>query len=124
MLTEGVHRMSKMKENVVEEAKKSQQKASHFWERNKLWILGSIILGFVVVGTLFMIYVEEYDGASAFEWNFVTLSTVGYGDVTPHSKGGKVFVVVYIIFGVSCMVYFGTGMHMHMFLSVQCLYGI
>ena len=98
-----------LKENLIQNTKNTKKKATDFWEKHKIYALGWIIIGFVVVGTLVMVYVEGQDGASAFEWNFVTLSTVGYGDVTPQTKGGKVFVIFYIIFGVFLMGYFGTA---------------
>ena len=98
-----------MKEHLIKNTKVTKKKATDFWEKNKLYALSVILIGFVVVGTLFMVYVEGQDGASAFEWNFVTLSTVGYGDCTPQTDGGKVFVIFYIIFGVFLMGYFGTA---------------
>ena len=104
-----VDEVEKAKDEIVETGKQTQQKATNFWRSNKISILGAIIVFFVIIGTLFMIYIEGYDWASAFEWNFVTLSTVGYGDVTPATNGGKVFTIFYIIFGVSLVVYFGTG---------------
>eukprot|EP01084_Bolivina_argentea_P267035 453160_1 len=102
-------KMNEFEDEMENAAKATQKAASNFWRKNKLYILGAIILMFILVGTLFMVYVEEKDGASAFEWNFVTLSTVGYGDVTPSTHGGKVFTIFYIIFGVSLVVTFGTA---------------
>lgn len=98
-----------MKENLIQKTQKTKKKASDFWGKHKLQVLGVIIFGFVVIGSLVMVYVEGQDGASAFEWNFVTLSTVGYGDVTPQTDGGKLFVIFYIIFGVFLMGYFGSA---------------
>eukprot|EP00485_Elphidium_margaritaceum_P011876 CAMPEP_0202703552 /NCGR_PEP_ID=MMETSP1385-20130828/16385_1 /ASSEMBLY_ACC=CAM_ASM_000861 /TAXON_ID=933848 /ORGANISM="Elphidium margaritaceum" /LENGTH=593 /DNA_ID=CAMNT_0049361427 /DNA_START=22 /DNA_END=1803 /DNA_ORIENTATION=- len=96
-------------QQIVSQSQQTAKDASNYWAKHKLWILGVVIVAFIVVGTIFMVYVEGQDFASAFEWNFVTLSTVGYGDVTPATSEGKVFTIFYIIFGVSLVVYFGAA---------------
>lgn len=103
-------KMGEVTDQMQDEAKKTQKNAQQFWSKNKLYILGAIICFFVIIGTVVMVFQEGQDFASAFEWNFVTLSTVGYGDVTPSTHGGKVFAIFYIIFGVTFVIYFGTGM--------------
>jgi len=90
-------------------ASATQNATKEFWARHKLIIYGFVVCVFVVVGTLVMVYVEGQDVPSAFEWNFVTLSTVGYGNVTPSTVGGKVFACFYIIFGVTTVIAFATA---------------
>eukprot|EP01084_Bolivina_argentea_P292798 503473_1 len=101
------------KEKETSEAPKTAPQAvtkeANCWRDYKLYVLGGIILIFITIGTVVMVYVEGYDFASAFEWNFVTLSTVGYGDVTPQTTPGKIFTIFYIMFGVSLVVFFGTA---------------
>lgn len=72
----------------------------------KLVFIVFMIIVFIVSGTLVMTYGEGYELADAVQWNFVTLSTVGYGDVVPKTTSGKVFTIIYIMFGVSLLVYF------------------
>jgi uncharacterized membrane protein len=41
----------------------------------------------------------KMDGFNAFYFSFITLCTVGYGDVTPVSKGARMLAVVEAITG-------------------------
>eukprot|EP00483_Globobulimina_turgida_P013572 UN13597 len=51
-----------------------------------------VLLGlFFLSGTLVMGLHEGYMWLDAVEWNFVTLSQVGYGDTVPQTVGGTIF---------------------------------
>jgi len=52
--------------------------------------------------------VEGYRWSASFEWNFVTMSTVGYGDTVAKTKGGRVFSIFFMIIGVVTMAQFAT----------------
>lgn len=86
-----------------------KESASQFWSKNKLTVYSALMTAMVLMGTFFMRYWEEYDYPSAFEWNFVTLSTVGYGNIVPTTTLGKIFVIIYIIFGVTLVVTFAAA---------------
>jgi len=62
------------------------------------YILLMLFLWFFA-GTLMMALHEGYSVLDALEWNFVTISQVGYGNVVPQTIGGQLFTVFYIIFG-------------------------
>lgn len=76
--------------------------------KKKMYYIGLAVLGYVLAGTLWFYFVEGVDLAASFEWNFVTLSTVGYGNVSPGTAAGKVFTCFYIATGVTTLAYFGT----------------
>ncbi len=41
------------------------------------------------------------DGATAFYFSIVSMSTVGYGDITPHTQGARLFTASVIILGIT-----------------------
>jgi voltage-gated potassium channel len=86
-------------------------------KRFELYTLG-IFLGFLIfigsiVSYLFESHAEGgqiknlFDG---FYWTIVTVSTVGYGDITPHSMGGRVVAIVLIFSGIGVLSFFTSIM--------------
>jgi len=77
-------------------------------KRFEFLILG-IFLGFITLASATSIYLFEGDrsGASfttffdALYWSIVTLSTVGYGDITPHTTEGRIVAMVLILGGIA-----------------------
>jgi hypothetical protein len=65
---------------------------------------GKILLGSAVsaiaVGTVVYSFLEDWDWLDALYFSVVTLATVGFGDLHPATNEGKLFTIVYIIFGV------------------------
>eukprot|EP01084_Bolivina_argentea_P314360 544491_1 len=66
--------------------------------KNKYYIISCIIgiLLLFLCGTLVFSYGEGHDFVDAFVWNFVTISSVGYGDIIPSSPSCKIFCIFYI----------------------------
>lgn len=58
------------------------------------------ILGF---GSIFYHIIEKLNWVDALYFSTVTLTTVGYGDITPHTRIGKLFTVGYIIVGIGIL---------------------
>ena len=73
-------------------------------------VAGAIALGAILAGNV--IYAIEPDTfSSAFEgawWGIVTMTTVGYGDVVPHSLAGRAIAVALMVAGI-CMFAAVTG---------------
>jgi hypothetical protein len=59
-----------------------------------------ILVGFGLVGTLFVHFNEGFGWLDAFYWSFVTLSSVGYGDLTTTQESTRIFCIFYVFFGV------------------------
>lgn len=82
-------------------------------KRFELYTL-AIFLGFLIFIGSTAIYLFENipDGGDlrhlydAFYWSIVTISTVGYGDITPHTVGGRMVTVALIITGLGVLSFF------------------
>jgi len=72
-------------------------------DKLRIAILGLVIM--IFIGTVSYNAVEGWDLLDALYATIVTLSTVGYGDFFPRSEAGKIFTVVFVIFGVGIMFY-------------------
>ena len=57
------------------------------------------IFTIVVLGSAVISAIEAWPFIDAVYWAIVTITTVGYGDITPKSAGGKAFCIVYILLG-------------------------
>lgn len=59
----------------------------------------AITITFILVGTIFYHRIEGMTFIDSFYFSFITLSTIGYGDITPVTTMGKLFTVIYGILG-------------------------
>ena len=69
------------------------------------YLLAVVIL-LLVAGTLFYHFYEHWSWVNAYYFCVVTLATVGYGDLTPHTDLGKIFTTFYIMSGVGVITTF------------------
>ncbi|MCK5872939.1 MAG: potassium channel protein [Methylococcales bacterium] len=74
----------------------------------------AILMGFLVFISSTAIYLFENDTSGgnigdlfdAFYWSIVTLSTVGYGDITPQTIGGRLVTITLILTGLGVLSFF------------------
>ncbi|GGM38817.1 hypothetical protein GCM10012275_07150 [Longimycelium tulufanense] len=64
--------------------------------RGLLILCGLILLG----GTAFYTQAEHWSVLDALYFCVMTLTTVGYGDFTPVTSGGKIFAILFTLTGV------------------------
>jgi voltage-gated potassium channel len=71
----------------------------------------AFFIGFVIFFSSTAMYVFEYERGQmrtfydALYWSFVTLFTVGYGDITPHTPEGRVVTFLLVLSGVGLVAY-------------------
>ena len=84
-------------------------------QTNPRYISIALVLGYLVAGTLFYTFAprelndagKDLDKPDAgfvdgFYYTVVSLTTVGYGDVVPYTKGKKMINILYLLFGLFC----------------------
>ena len=59
-----------------------------------------VILLVIGIGTVFYHRVEGLSFLDSVYFCVMTLATVGYGDITPHTPAGKIFTIFYVLIGV------------------------
>lgn len=64
----------------------------------------AIILCVVIFGVIGISLAEGVDPFDAFYFVIVTIATVGYGDISPHTLQGKLITLAIILTGVGCFV--------------------
>ena len=60
---------------------------------------GYIIVAYLVAGSAFFSWAEEWSWDDALYFCIVTMTTIGYGDLVPTTDTSKLAAIVYIIFG-------------------------
>ena len=64
----------------------------------------------LAIGTVVYHLVEHFSWLNAYYFSVITLTTVGYGDLTPHTAFGKLFTTFYVLIGVGIITTFITMM--------------
>ena len=57
----------------------------------------------LLAGTLIFMIIEDLTLVDAFYFSFITLATIGYGDISPATDIGKIVTVIYGIAGLGIM---------------------
>jgi voltage-gated potassium channel len=74
-----------------------------FVRRENLLRLAGVIALLIVGGTAGLAYFEGRSVPDALWWSVVTLTTVGFGDISPVSLGGRLIGVVLMFFGIGVL---------------------
>lgn len=67
----------------------------------------------LLLGTSVYHYLEGWGIVDSLYFSIITLTTVGYGDFSPQTTGGKVFTIFYIILGVGIILAFINTVYYH-----------
>jgi voltage-gated potassium channel len=69
------------------------------------YLAASVVI-MLMIGTVFYHAVEHLSWVDAYYFSVITLATVGYGDIVPHTDAGKLFTTIYIFIGVGLITTF------------------
>ncbi len=64
-----------------------------------------LVLAYILLGAVAFHFIENRKWIDSFYFATSTISTVGFGDVTPQTDPGKIFTIFYILLGVSITAY-------------------
>ena len=76
--------------------------------RHNFQAVGVIALAVLATGTIFYHIVEKLNWLDSVYFCVITLATVGYGDITPHTNLGKFFTIFYVLTGVGIIATFAN----------------
>lgn len=83
---------------------KTLQQLFLFLQRENVINLVVVILVIVLSsGALIAFFEPDLSFASGIWWSIVTLTTVGYGDISPSTIGGRVLAVIIMFFGIGLL---------------------
>lgn len=74
------------------------------WQQAPFRYASLILLALLASGTVFYSTVEGWGIVDSLYFSVVTLSTVGYGDLSPGTTVGKLFTIFYIVIGIGLFV--------------------
>lgn len=76
------------------------KKLSIFIQTNNFHRVLWLTCATIILGTMAISYLEDMTISDAIWWSFVTTTTVGYGDISPASVGGRLVAVLLMIVGI------------------------
>jgi voltage-gated potassium channel Kch len=74
-----------------------------FWADSRNRRLMLTTLGILVLGSIVYHILEGWGWIDSFYFSVITLTTVGYGDLSPQTDMGKLFTIVYVITGIGIL---------------------
>ena len=64
-----------------------------------------LAITFLSIGTVYYNQVESWSKVDSFYFSTMTLTTIGYGDLTPTFDGSKIFTSIYALLGIGIILY-------------------
>jgi len=70
-------------------------------------------------GTIIYHFVEGWRWLDALYFSVITLTTVGYGDLSPQTDFGKIFTILYILTGIGIIFGFIDAIYKHRMKKIE-----
>lgn len=83
-------------------AKNNELKDSAFsyYTQNGFIVFGPII-AYIILGASIYQWLEGFSVVDSYYFVVITLSTIGYGDISPQTDAGKIFTIFFVIIGLA-----------------------
>ncbi len=82
----------------------------NFLQREKILQLLLVVMIIVLVSGFVISLLEDITFPNAIWWSIVTLTTVGYGDISPATTGGRIIAVLIMFFGIGLLGMLSAGL--------------
>lgn len=69
---------------------------------------GVTAISLLTIGAVFFHYVQKLSWLDAFYFCTISLATIGYGDITPTTPAGKIFIMFYVVIGIGIIATFAN----------------
>jgi hypothetical protein len=73
--------------------------------RKRIYYAFLIVVVLLAIGTFFYANVEGWSYIDSFYFSTITLTTIGFGDLSPTTPGAKIFTSIYALLGIGIMLY-------------------
>ncbi|MDT8412044.1 MAG: potassium channel family protein [Vicingaceae bacterium] len=81
-------------------------------DRDYLELLITTII-VILIGASVFHYLEGWRWLDSIYFCVITLTTIGYGDITPNSDAGKIFNMIYVLIGLGLILSFIKTVYDH-----------
>lgn len=103
--------MSKIKSvNMQQKSKNYKQQTFEEYKGviQQFRMAGIAAMSLLTIGAVFFHYVQKLSWLDAFYFCTISLATIGYGDITPTTPAGKIFIMFYVIIGIGIIATFAN----------------